>query len=73
MRKKLNLDVEGLAVDSFETERAEKGRGTVDAQGAGPCTCALSCACNTARYKCGQYAFTEYSCNYTGNDSCLTD
>ncbi len=73
MRKKLRLDVDGLAVETFDTEQpAEEGRGTVKAQGAGPCTCALTCACRTAKYWCAELAFTVYSCDYTGNDSCLT-
>jgi len=73
MRKKLRLDVERLAVESFDTEQApEEGRGTVKGQGAAPCTCARSCGCPTAKYWCAEIAFTVYSCDYTNNDSCLT-
>jgi hypothetical protein len=70
MRKKLRLDVERLAVESFEPERdAEEGRGTVRAHGPA-CTCAASCDCKTAIYWCAEIAWTVYSCDYTANESC---
>ena len=71
-RKKLSLELDSLAVESFATERAaEEARGTVRAQGAA-CTCAASCVCPTAIYWCAEIAWTVYSCDYTGNDSCRT-
>lgn len=70
MRKKLRLDVDGLAVESFDTEReAEKERGTVRAHGPA-CTCAASCDCKTAILHCAEVAWTVYSCDYTDNESC---
>jgi hypothetical protein len=70
MARKLSLDVDALAVESFETDGgAHEARGTVEAN-AVPCTCAKTCACPSALYYCGTIAFTAYSCDYTFNDSC---
>ena len=70
MGRKLRLDLDGLAVSSFDAGQADAARGTVEAQGA--CTCAASCACPSAPYYCATLAYTAYSCTYTQNLSCLT-
>ena len=76
MGRKRKLDLDGLAVDSFETEAAAADRGTVRAHDddmflAKPeCTCQGTCLCQTAYYYCGTGPFTIYSCDYTANRSC---
>ncbi len=81
MKKKLNLELEALTVDSFATSAAIDGRGTVRGQGGGDapqptppvyagCTCAYSCVCKTAYYWCGDGYHTIHSCDYSYNDSC---
>ncbi|HET7232288.1 MAG TPA: hypothetical protein VFJ16_19940 [Longimicrobium sp.] len=71
MRKKLSLEVDGLAVDSFATGGADqKERGTVEANAA--CTCLATCACPSARYWCADSPETSFSCDYTQNASCWT-
>jgi hypothetical protein len=75
MGTKRKLDLDGLAVDSFETEAASAGRGTVQAHdddmfAARPCTCQGTCLCQTAYYYCGTGPYTIYSCDYTANASC---
>jgi hypothetical protein len=80
MKKKLSLELESLAVDSFETSAANDGHGTVHGQAAlapqptppeyADCTCAYSCLCKTAYYHCGTGHYTIYSCDYTANASC---
>jgi hypothetical protein len=75
MGKKRKLDLDGLAVDSFETEAAAAGRGTVRAHddnlfGVKGCTCQGTCLCQTAYYYCGTGPATIYSCDYTANQSC---
>jgi len=69
MRKKLEMDVDRLAVETFETGTAEDERGTVHGHGDG-CTCAASCDCKTAIMHCAEIAWTVYSCDYTDNESC---
>jgi hypothetical protein len=71
MRKKLRLDVERLAVDSFEADAGTaKQAGTVRAaqqqveDGGGTCTYWRTCDCWTAYYRCQYFDFTEYSCDY---------
>jgi len=82
MPTKQKLDLDRLAVDSFETTVAPDGdRGTVRAHESGDapnptppeyaCTCANTCLCKTAYYHCGTGHYTIYSCDYTGNASCL--
>jgi hypothetical protein len=67
--KKLRLRVDTLKVESFGTDRAEGGAGTV--RGHKPaCTCYDSCLCPTAYYHCGTGPHTIHSCDYTYNDSC---
>ncbi|MBV9108221.1 MAG: hypothetical protein JO306_02310 [Gemmatimonadetes bacterium] len=70
MKKKLELDVDALAVSSFATAKAAEARGTVHAA-ADNCTCAASCACPSAYYYCNTNPVnTIYSCHYTANVSC---
>lgn len=80
-RRKLDLD--GLAVDSFETTAApDDGRGTVHAHESGDaptptppeyaCTCAATCLCKTNYYYCGTGHYSIYSCDFTMNPSCIT-
>jgi hypothetical protein len=81
MKKKLILELEGLAVDSFETSAGSAGRGTVRARESddpiemgGGCTCDESCLCPTNAYYCATVQETAISCDYTLNGSChLTD
>jgi len=76
MARKLALDLESLAVDSFATDGAEGGRGTVAAndggEAPGACTCRDSCRCHTAYYVCGTGP-ESYSCDYTLNRSCAAE
>jgi uncharacterized OsmC-like protein len=83
MPTKQKLDLDRLAVDSFETTAAaDDARGTVQAHESGDapqptppeyaCTCANSCLCKTAYYHCGTGHYTIYSCDYTVNGSCIT-
>ena len=68
--KKLSLNPEALAVESFETAKTPHAeRGTVLAQ-ALPCTHAASCRCASGPFQCGGYEFTAYSCDYTLNAYC---
>lgn len=69
MRKKLQLDVDGLSVESFATGEGEAQRGTVEAH-AGQCTCPASCPCPSAPYYCADAYETSISCDYTANASC---
>jgi hypothetical protein len=66
MLRKLRLDVETLAVDSFTTaDDTARPRGTVRAaQQPEPCTYWDTCDCPTAYYRCVEFFFTDYSCNY---------
>jgi hypothetical protein len=77
MARKLTLELEALAVDSFATSAAPgEARGTVRGREdqAAPdyfdCTCAATCVCATAYYWCGDGYQTLYSCTYTQNESC---
>jgi hypothetical protein len=71
MRRKLSLNVDDLAVSSFDTGvGGASARGTVRAQAA--CTCDASCVCPSAIYWCAEIAYTVYSCDYTKNASCIT-
>jgi hypothetical protein len=84
MKKKLSLELEALAVDSFETSTATDGNGTVYGHdgSAGcqptppdyaPCTCYDSCLCPTNAYYCATVHATVISCDYTYNGSCGYD
>jgi len=76
MSKKLELNVESLAVDSFENAPPAEQRGTVQGHGPDPtppeyeCTYAATCLCKTAYYQCGTGPYTIYSCNYTNDWRC---
>ena len=83
-RKKLNLAMDALAVDSFSTTGGTgPGWGTVRGyvstecmptppQEADPgCTCVDSCLCETAAYYCATAPATFVSCDYTENNSCF--
>jgi hypothetical protein len=78
MKKKLNLQLDSLAVDSFETSAATDGTGTVRALESdtddpieqAPCTCFASCLCPTNAYYCATVHATVISCDYTYNGSC---
>jgi hypothetical protein len=68
--KKLKLQVENLAVESFATDAPRpRNPGTVHAR-AGGCTWFTSCLCETAYYNCGTAPETAYSCDYTHDDRC---
>jgi hypothetical protein len=70
LKKKLTLDVDGLAVSSFPTSAPAAGRGTVHGA-ADDCTCKASCACPSAYFYCNTNPVnTIYSCHYTANASC---
>jgi hypothetical protein len=79
-KAKLDLDLDGLRVDSFDTTAEPgAGRGTVRAHeavgaeaAAAACTCRGTCLCDTAYYYCGTGPYTIYSCEYTANRSCHT-
>lgn len=81
MKRKLELDVEALSVESFETTSAPEARGTVNGNVSPEptppeyigCTCANTCLCKTAYYHCGTGYYTIYSCDYTQNNSCVID
>lgn len=65
MRKKLRLDPERLAVDSFAAaDEPASRRGTVRGAQLGQCTYWQSCDCWTAFYRCNEHMYTEYSCDY---------
>lgn len=76
--RKLSLDLDALEVVSFETTGRYAGRGTVlgreDSADGGEyfdCTCAASCDCPSAYYRCNTNPVnTHYSCTYTQNESC---
>ena len=83
MPVKKTLDLDQLAVDSFDTTSASAGaRGTVHAHQTGDaptptpteyaCTCAATCLCKTNYYYCGTGQHSIYSCDFTVNASCLT-
>jgi hypothetical protein len=82
MGTKRKLDLDGLAVDSFETTAQGGARGTVHAHESGDvptptppeyaCTCAATCLCKTNYYYCGTGHDTIYSCDFTVNASCIT-
>lgn len=80
--KKLSLEIDALAVESFETGAGASLRATVrghrDPQPTPPvlvddCTCEASCLCPSNAYYCGTAPATEVSCDYTANASCVYD
>ncbi|HEX6370106.1 MAG TPA: hypothetical protein VF006_14390 [Longimicrobium sp.] len=69
--KKLKLNADAVAVESFPTEQAPaEPRGTVHA--AAGCTYQASCLCPSAYYYCGDGYQTIYSCDYSRVDPCPT-
>lgn len=68
--KKLKLDADQVAVESFPTDAVPaEPRGTV--HGAA-CTYHDSCLCPSAYYYCGDGYQTIYSCDYSRVDPCPT-
>ncbi|HKP75853.1 MAG TPA: hypothetical protein VJT67_09950 [Longimicrobiaceae bacterium] len=77
MPRKLTLDLDALAVNSFATTAEGGERGTVlgaESPTTPPvdnCTCQASCACPSAYFYCNTNPVnTHYSCGYTKNASC---
>lgn len=68
--KKLRLDADNVAVESFPVDAAADARGTVHARGG--CTYQASCLCPTAYYYCGDGYQTLYSCEYSKEGPCPT-
>lgn len=69
--KKLKLDADAVAVESFATDQAPaEPRGTV--RGAAGCTYQASCLCPSAYYYCGDGYQTIYSCDYSKDAVCPT-
>jgi hypothetical protein len=69
--KKLKLDAQAVAVESFPMAEAPAGsRGTVRA--AAGCTYQASCLCPSAYYYCGDGYQTIYSCDYSKDQPCVT-
>ncbi|HEX6912122.1 MAG TPA: hypothetical protein VF142_17095 [Longimicrobium sp.] len=61
MRSKLTLNLDDLAVDSFDTTRGEKQKGTVFGE---QCTCWTACGQNT----CPGCPTCDATCNNTCDD-----
>lgn len=73
--KKLTLQLDALAVESFSPGRGADPRGTVRGRGE-DCTQGDTCVCETAYAVCGTGPATFYSCDYTGyceSDVCETE
>jgi hypothetical protein len=63
--KKLELSLDALAIESFDTGAAPlPEEGTVEARAA-DCTAPASCRCPTSLAACGTIAATVYSCPRT--------
>lgn len=62
--KKLKLQVDDLAVESFSPGRGADPRGTVRARGE-DCTQGDTCVCHTAYAVCGTGPATIFSCDDT--------
>ncbi len=72
--KKIRLQAESLAVDSFATgDGSGRVPGTVHARGEDGCTWVDSCLCETAYYHCGTGPETIFSCDYTQTRRCWLD
>jgi hypothetical protein len=81
-RKKLSLELDSLAVESFATADADHAHGTVRAHSEGDdiqptpplyaddCTCKATDLCPTSAYYCATVRYTAISCRYTANLSC---
>ncbi|HKP75850.1 MAG TPA: hypothetical protein VJT67_09935 [Longimicrobiaceae bacterium] len=60
--KKLELALDSLAIESFETGAAPRPEtGTVEARGQG-CTDPATCKCPTSIWACATIPSTAYSC-----------
>lgn len=71
--KKLKLQVDTLAVESFQTgDEADRAPGTVHGRGE-DCTWDETCLCETAYYYCGTGPHTIFSCDYTETRRCFQD
>ena len=63
--KKLELSLDALAIDSFETGAAARPEeGTVEARAA-ECTAPATCRCPTSIIRCATIPSTAYSCPVT--------
>ena len=63
--KKLELALDSLAIESFETGAAPRPEaGTVEARQQG-CTDPDTCKCNTSIWACATIPATAYSCRQT--------
>ena len=75
MRSKLKLNLEQLSVDSFDTTRSEKPKGTVFGE---QCTCYTNCTCPgcptcdaTCAYTCDDATCPNCpTCNASCNGTC---
>ena len=70
--KKLKLNADAVAVESFPTGDAAESepRGTVQARAG--CTYQGTCLCPSAYYYCGDGYQTIYSCDYSKDQVCPT-
>jgi hypothetical protein len=68
MQAKLRLDLDDLAVDTFDTTRGEKSRGTVFGE---QCTCQTACNCETAWSCPGNASCGCDSLGHTCQNSCV--
>lgn len=70
--KKLKLEADKVAVESFPVDDAPatEGRGTVEARAG--CTYDRTCLCPSAYYYCGDGYQTIYSCDYSKEQVCVT-
>ena len=66
MRGKLSLNLDDLAVDSFDTTGTEKAKGTVFGE---QCTCYTQCTCPGCP-TCAGYATCDNTCNNTCPGTC---
>lgn len=71
--KKLKLQIDALAVDSFRPDAGGAGREPGTVHGQAECTYFDTCLCKTAYYQCGTGPYTVYSCNYTNDLRCGRD
>jgi len=62
--KKLELSLDSLSIESFETGAAPRPGGTVEAQGQA-CTDPATCKCPTSIWACATISATAYSCPQT--------
>ncbi len=67
--KKMKLQIDRLAVESFAMGQDVGARGTV--RGRDGCTQGDTCLCKTAYYHCGTGPATIYSCDFT--EICATE